>query len=156
MKKIISLLLIGILFTACSDDEKDCCTTIDIGVSIKYLNKNGENLFEIPNGLTESDITISHKIDNEWKKYYKGNLDYPKGIMAVESENGAYLVIFPNTTFVENNYSETKIEFSEYDSDILKTEIDKSNSNEIVTKVWYNGELKWEASKNKRMFETIK
>jgi hypothetical protein len=45
-------------------------------------------------------------------------------------------VVFPSTTIIEDNYSETKIEFSEYDFDVLKTEIDKKNSNEIVTKVW--------------------
>lgn len=155
MKKILSLLLIGILITACSD-EKDCCTNIDTGISIKYLNENGDNLFEISNGITESEITIYHKINDEWKLYYKGNLDYPKGIRTVESEDGTYLVIFPSTTLVENNYSETKIEFSDSDSDIIKTEIEKNNSNEIVTKVWYDGELKWEAYENERMFEIVK
>lgn len=157
MKKIILLLIIGILSIACSDDAKvDCCTNIDTGVSIKYVNEDGKNLFELDGGLTEADITIYYKINNEWVRYYEGNLDYPKGIRTIEREDGTYLVIFPSTSIVENNYSETKIEFSESDSDIIKTEIDKSNSNEIVTKVWYNDELKWEAYQTERMFEIIK
>lgn len=49
-----------------------------------------------------------------------------------------------------------KIKFSESDFDIIKTEIDKSNSNTIVTKVWYNGNLEWEAYESERMFEIIK
>jgi len=156
MKKIITLFIIGFFFTACSDETQDCCTNIDIGISIRYLNAAGENLFEIPDGIEESEITIYHKIDGEWERYFKGNLDYPKGINKVGREDGTYLVIFPSTTLVENNFSETKIEFSSTDADILKTEIDKSNANEIVTRVWYNDELKWEAYETERMFDIIK
>jgi len=155
MKKIILLLIIGISLTACSN-KNDCCVNIDTGISVKYLNEGGENLFEIDNGYNESDITIYHKINGEWNEYYEGNLDSPKGITLVDSEDGKYIVIFPSTTFVGNNNSETKIEFSDSDSDIIKTEIDKSNSNTIVTKVWYNDVLEWEAYETERMFEIIK
>ena len=159
MKKILSLFIVGILFIACSDDEKgiDCCTNIDIGISVKYVNENGENLFELENGgLNESNINIYHKINNEWVKYFEGNLDSPKGIRIIEREDGKYLGIFPSTVIVENNYSETKIEFSQTDSDIIKTEIDKNGSNTIVTKVWYNDLIKWEADQTERMFEIVK
>lgn len=157
MKKIF-LLIAVIIIAGCSteDDERDCCTIIDTGVSIKYVNEDGENLLETEGGLTEADITIYHKIDNEWIRYYEGNLDSPKGISTVEREDGTYLVVFPSTTIIENNYTETKIEFSESDFDVLKAEIDKRNSNEVVTKVWYNDELKWEGNQAERMFEILK
>ncbi len=116
----------------------------------------GKNLFELDSGLNESDISIYHRINNNWVKYFEGNLDYPKGIRIVEGGDGKYLMVFPSTKLVENNYSKTKIEFSGTDSDIIKTEIDKSNANEIVTKVWYNDELKWEGSQSERIFEVIK
>lgn len=155
MKKILKITIIGFFLMACSKD-KDCCVNIDTAISIKYVNVIGENLFELDGGLNESDITIYHRINNEWLKYFEGNLDYPKGIRTVERGDGKYLVVFPSTTLVENNYSETKIAFSGTDSDIIKTEIDKSNSNEIVTNVWYNGELKWGGSQSERIFEVIK
>ncbi|MEP6262807.1 MAG: hypothetical protein ABJ092_14620 [Gillisia sp.] len=155
MKKIL-LLIAVILIASCTTDEKDCCTIIDTGVSIKYLNEEGENLFEIDGGLNVADINIYHKISNEWVKYFEGNLDYPKGLRTVEREDGTYLVIFPSTNIVENGYSETKIEFSNSDFDILKTEVDKKNSNEIVTKVWYNDELKWEGNQSARIIEIVK
>lgn len=156
MKKNILLLVIGVLTLGCSSPERDCCTIIDTRVSIKYVNVAGENLFELDNALSETDITIYHKINNEWIKYYEGNLDSPKGISIVEREDGAYLVVSPSTNIVENNYSETKIQFSGSDSDILRTEIERSNSNEIVKKVWYNDELKWDSIQIERMFEIIK
>ena len=155
MKKILFTLIIGLSILACSDDN-DCCVNVDIGIDIKYLNAQGENLFEIDNGYNESDITIYHKINGDWNEYSKGNLDSPKGIKVVNGENGKFLSISPSTTLDENNYSETKIKFSESDFDIIKTEIDKSNSNTIVTKVWYNGNLEWEAYESERMFEIIK
>lgn len=157
MKKVL-LLVAATLITACSTekDEKICCTIIDTEVSIKYINEDGQNLFEIEDGLTADEITIYHKINDEWIEYYKGNLDHPKGIFVVEREEGSFLKIFPSSTIVEDTYSETKIEFSESDSDVLRTEIEKKNSNEIVTKVWYNDELKWERNQSERMFEILK
>ena len=154
MKKIILLLIIGLSNFACSDDN-DCCLNIDIGIDIKYINTEGQNLFEIDNGYNESDITIYHKANGEWEEYYESNLDSPKGITVVEGENGKFLSISPSTTLDNNNYSETKIQFSESDFDIIKTEIDKSNSSTILTKVWYNGVLEWEAYE-KRMIEIVK
>ena len=156
MKKLLSLLIISLLFTSCSDDEGNCCTNIDLGISIKYLNNSGENLFDKADGYNLSDITIYHNINGEWEEYYEGNLDYPKGITTVDREDGTYLLLFPSTTYVANTYSETKIEFSDTDFDIIKTEIEKTSNSEIVTKVWYNDIMKWESFETERMFEIVK
>ncbi len=155
VKKIITLSIIGFFLTACSHD-KECCMNIDTAISIKYLNKAGENIFDSDNGVSGSDITVYHRIDDQWIEYFEGNLDYPKGIRTVERTDGTYLVVFPSTELADNDCSETKIQFPWNDSDIIRTKIDKSNSNEIVTKVWYNGRLKWEGFQTERMFEIIK
>ncbi|TPE46415.1 hypothetical protein [Pontibacter mangrovi] len=155
MKKFLLLIAVA-LVVSCSTDEEDCCTIIDTGVSIKYLNGQGENLLEVDGGIDVADINIYHKINNDWVKYFRGNLDYPKGFYTVERENGTYLVVFPSTTIGESGYSETKIEFSETDFDILKTEVQKKNSSEIVTMVWYNDELKWEGNQSERLIEVVK
>ena len=156
MKKILILLAATLIISCSNEEEENCCTIIDVAVSIKYLNEAGENLLDIEGGLNASEITLYHKINNEWVKYYKGNLDNPTGIGTVAREDGTYLVVFPSTTIVEDGASETKIEFSDSDFDILKTEIDKKNSNEIVTKVWYNDELKWEGNHTERLIEVVK
>jgi len=155
MKKILFVITVA-LIVSCSTEENDCCTVIDTGVSVVYLNEEGDNLLEVENGLKVEEINIYHKINNEWVRYFEGNLDYPKGLRTVVRDDGTYLVIFSSTTIVENDYSETKIEFSETDSDILKTEVQKKNSNEIVTKVWYNDELKWEGNQSERIIEVVK
>lgn len=157
MKNLFFLIIIGFLTVSCADKEIDCCVNLDTGISVKYLNENGENLFELGSeGYEESKIKVYHKIGDQWEGYYKNNLDYPKGIRLDEREDGTYLVIFPSTEIVERNYSETKIEFSASESDIIKAEIDQSGSNTMVTRVWYNGDLRWEAYQTERMFEVLK
>ena len=158
MRKILSLLIIVLLASACSNslDPKNCCTIIDIGIAVKYLNEDGENLLDIPGGIKESDIKVYHKIDGEWVHYYEANLDYPSGVRSVPLEDGTYLMIFASPTIDENNYSETKIEFSEGDFDIIKSEIYKTDSSEIITKVWYNDVLKWESGVLDRSFEIVR
>jgi len=156
MKKILTCIIIGIMLTACSEENNsNPATIVDTQISIKYVNQNGENLFEIDKGYDLSHVDIYHKIDNEWVRYFEGNLDHPEGIKLVERENGTYFVVRPSTEIVKDNYSLTKIELSQSDSDTIRTEVDKSNSNVIATKVSYNGELKWEGP-DERMFTIVK
>jgi hypothetical protein len=157
MKNLFFLIIMGFLTVSCADKEIDCCVNIDTGISVKYLNEKGQNLFELGSeGYEESEINVYHKVNGQWVAYYRHNLDDPKGIRLDEREDGTYLVIFPSTEIVERNYSETKIEFSDSDSDIIKAEIDQSGPNTVVTRVWYNGVLKWEAYETERMFEVLK
>ena len=154
MRKLLITLLIPVIIS-CSTDDPVCCTNIDTGISIQYFDLQGQDLLE--SGVySESNIEIYHKIDGEWVRYYEGNLDSPKGISVVEHEAGYYLTLFPSSTLDSENVSETKIEFSETDFDIVKAEIDRSNGNEVVTKVWYNDQLRWEAYDTERKFTVIK
>ncbi|MHA7944244.1 hypothetical protein ACJOV8_014295 [Formosa sp. 3Alg 14/1] len=155
MKKVIILLLIILPMIACSE-ETDCCVNPDISLDITYLNADGLNLFEIEQGYSVADITVYHKINGEWEVYYKGNLDAPKGITVVDGTHGTYLSISPSTNLDQNKQSETKIQFSASDSDIIKAEIDQSHSNTSITKVWYNDVLVWENHDAKSMIEIIK
>ncbi|TCI85534.1 hypothetical protein [Tenacibaculum sp. M341] len=155
MRKLILLLSIVISFYACSNND-NCCVNIDTNITIKYLNEEGKNLFEIENGYKESDINIYHKINGEWKKFYDNKLDTPKGISVIETENGTLLSLSPSLTTDQNSYSETKIEFSNTDADIVKAAIENSNNNTIVTKVWYNDILKWDTSNTNRTIEIVK
>lgn len=157
LKKILLLITIT-FFTACSvdKDNPDCCTIIDTKVTIKYVNQEGENLFEIENGFNQEDVNIYHKINNEWEKFHVEFLDYPRGFMMVEREDGTYLAAFTSRHIVGSGISETRIEFAEDDSDVIRAEIERNGANEKITKVWYNDELKWEEDQTERMFEIVK
>lgn len=156
MKRFLLLSLI-VALTGCSSDEpENCCVVIDTGVSIKYLTKEGANLLEMEDGYTPSDITVYHRIDNQWVKYFEGNLYEPKGLRIEEREDGKYLKVFVSTNTDAEGYSETKLEFSETDADVIRAAVDKAHNNTIVTKVWYNGQLKWESNQSDRIIEVLK
>ncbi|MEM9328458.1 MAG: hypothetical protein AAGA85_22510 [Bacteroidota bacterium] len=155
MRRLFILLPLITAFACNQKDEPICCTNIDTIISIKYLNGQGENLIDLGQ-YVESDIEVYHKSDGNWERYFQGNLDHPKGIRFDQLEDGYYLTVFPSTITDAQGLSETKIEFTSSDFDILKTVVDKSNGNEIVTKVWLDDELKWEAYENERVFEVVK
>ncbi len=156
MKRFL-LLFSLVTLTGCSSDEaENCCVVIDTGVSIKYLTKEGDNFLEMEDRYTLSDITVYHKVDNQWVKYFEGNLNEPKGLRIEEREDGKYLKVFVSTTTDAEGYSETKLEFSETDADVIRAVVDKAHHNTIVTKVWYNGQLKWEGNQSDRIFEVLK
>ena len=158
MKRIVSFLLCAFCLCACSSNEDpDCCVVVDIEILIKYVNVDGDNLLDIGDEIIEPYINLYYKVDGEWVKYYDANMDRSKGIELINTDNGTYLSVFPGIETDENNCSETKIEFSEGDFDVIKTEIDRSGSNIIVTKVWYNEELAWEiGTKTGREIEVVR
>jgi len=124
MKKLI-LLSVSIFFLlACEkDDPNNCCTVVNIGVSIKYINEDGENLFQTENALNISDIKVFHKLDSAWEEYFEGNLDHPKGLSELTVEGEKFLNITTSIESDANHISETKLSFSENDEAIIKTEI---------------------------------
>lgn len=154
MKKSLVLILFPVLIS-CNTDEPNCCTNIDTNILIKYLDDQGQNLLE--SGVySESNINIYHLIDGSWERYFNGFRDSPKGITVNQLEDGLYLTLSPSSTTNTSGISETKIEFSENDFDVIKAEIEKSSNSQIITKVWYNDQLKWEAYATERKFEVVK
>ena len=151
MKKTFFLLLFSLFLISCSKDEPSyCCTTIDISIDIKFIDSEGNSLLGEENWFEETDISIYNKIDDEWK------ISPEKPIM-VERDDANYLRVFSNPQNPEEGISELKLEFSENEFDIIKTEVLRENSNMIVTKVWYNDELEWESDSNsERIIEVEK
>jgi hypothetical protein len=158
MKKLLFAILTITLISCSSDEPRNCCTVISLGADIKYEDVNGINLLNsTDDGYDISEIEVFHKIDGEWKKYYEGNLDYPKGILKSEIDGESYLTIFLSNKTNEEDISETKLKFSEGDEDIIKSIIEKKSGNEIVTKIWYNDELKWPTeNSSSRQFTIVK
>lgn len=156
MKKVLLLCMLALASIACTEDETNCCASIDVGMEIMYVNSAGENLFEIADGYMVDDITVYHKENNQWQEYYLSTNDLPNGIALVDGPDGSFLQVSPSTTLNEGNYSETMIQFSAFDEDIITTELDKTNTNIIATKVWYNDVLVWETGDGPRSFTVVK
>ena len=148
MKKLLLALLTIILVSCTSDDPENCCTYISLGTDIKYENSEGINLLDGSNTYNVSEIEVFHRIDGEWERYFEGNLDYPKGLKKIEIDGENYLTVFLSNGVNEDNISGTKLVFDNGEEDIIKSVVDKSSGNQIVTKIWYNEELKWSNEEN--------
>ncbi len=143
--KLIKLYLPIIVFTILAvrcGSENDCCTLIDVQVKIDYRDTELNSQLEKDDLLDPDQIKLYHMIDGDWEYYYQGNLDNASGVEVIEGDPRV-LSIMPSLT-VSDGYSETKIQFSEDDFDVLKTGIRISGNSTVVTKVWYNGELVWQ------------
>lgn len=157
MKNIYLIAITLILISCSSDEPENCCVVVDTAVTIKYVNDNNENLLEGENSIDVNNIKVFHKIDSEWKEYFEGNMDYPKGLTTVEINGENFLRIFVSTDIDENQVSETKLEFSDNNEDIIKTELNLSANNTIITRVWYNDNLEWDMNDNlPRQFIIVK
>ena len=144
-----------ILPLACSEPEV-CCTVYDTQVLIEYVNANGENLFEIPDGLTENQLITYLKEDGKWVYYHGGGSENPRGVKVIETPEGLALRVAPGLTTDPEGYSEMKLIFSEADIDSMRTKIETSGNVTVVSEVWYNNELKWSQGPTERRFQVVK
>ncbi|MDH3322538.1 MAG: hypothetical protein OEM04_06070 [Flavobacteriaceae bacterium] len=154
MKNVIYFLLIAISLISCDDNEPiDCCTVVDIGILIKYVDQNGDNIIDKTNGIESSKIKIFHHINNDWVLYYDSNMDVSKGFKVIEINGENYISVFPSDHYIDHQFSETRIQFSDNDFDQIRTEFDFSHGNTICTKVWYNEALVWDHYHGERKIE---
>lgn len=128
---------------------------IVVQLSPWVLKLNGMNLLNPGDGYEISDIEVFHKVEGEWKRYYEGNFDYPKGISVIAIAGENYLRVFLSNKTNEEDISATKLKFAEGEEDCIESVIEKISGNEIVTKIWYNNELKWSAESNSEARFTI-
>ena len=140
---------------ACSEPEI-CCTVYDTGVLIDYVSASGENLFEIPDGLTENQIITYLKEDGKWVYYHGGGSDNPRGVKLIETPEGLALRVAPGLTTDPEGYSEMKLIFSTTDVDSMRTKIESTGNVTVVSEVWYNNELKWRQGPTERRFQVVK
>lgn len=157
LNRVFCIICLVASLISCKNEDDDCCMVVDTSIVIKYVNNNSESILNKPEGLPTSDIKVYHKIDGQWVEYYESNLDFPEGFSVRSVGEEDFLVLYPSLNFFNGNYSETKIEFSENDADIVKAQFNLSTGNTICSKVWYDNELKWEQlDGGERAFTVIK
>jgi len=151
MKIFIPLLVLQIAFlSSCKKNYKQGPVVIDTGVDIWYQNGQ-QNLFGPQNPVYSlQDVSLFYLINGTPIQVYNGNFDDPtKGVRLYEdTENKVNIISVLSNTNLQNLKSETVIKIGKAISDTITCEFQKPNeASLIVTKVWYNGELKWDISK---------
>lgn len=94
-------------------------------------------------------------LDGREVEVFDGNMDQPKGFSIYKHENEYRMTIFPNIDKSEE-YPVTIIQWKENEQDTIKCSIQRGPNMEVCKKVWFNGELAWEAYDNERLLRITK
>ncbi|MEX0858387.1 MAG: hypothetical protein WD016_09575 [Balneolaceae bacterium] len=137
----------------CSTDSEPG-TVIETGFTIAYVDQDENDLLDPahPNAITEGNTDLYYLINGEMVKQYENHLDHPKKFSVVTEEklfDRYFMHISPNTiegldtaiTYI------TYLEFENNSLDTIKTQYRRpspSSNSIFVTKIWYNGELRWD------------
>ena len=149
MKSLI-LLFLGLNFISCTKGTLIRGPVIEVNVGLLYKNQSG-NLFgpEAP-VYTAGDVKIYNITAGKEVPFYGLNLTNPGGfeIRTVDSLKANMLNVFVNHQLEGGkNTATTLVKIGNDIVDTLTCQIAKpSSGSSIVTKIWLNGKLRWDAS----------
>ena len=151
MKNILTFSLIAITIFLFSCQKEPVNTTIvSMKVDIAYQDVSGTDLLNpaSPNHFSADSIHVYNVVDGVKEERYYSNLDNPTlwDITKPDSSNNYYLRVDveTDTTIIALNKT--------ISPDTLSCSIDRDHGNFIITKVWYNGDLKWSDNMTPREF----
>lgn len=129
-------LLISFFILGCSDDIGKIIYSTGVNISVK--NATGEDLLDpqIPVSFKEEMIKTYYLVNGEERLADTEEFIY-------EDAQGIYrLRVFLNYEGTDE-FPITYIDWHETDRDTIKSEFYKTDTKVIVTKIWFNNELKW-------------
>ncbi|WP_373523942.1 hypothetical protein [Aquiflexum sp.] len=154
-------LVLLFLFSACSNEEQlptEGGFTVDTVAILKILDEEGNNLLDPGHEryLDPSKIKVFYERDGRMIEFIEPHLDMPRNfrIGPPHEFRNDYVM------FLVLDSEKTVVQWNENDSDTIHAEFFKYSGSSfllMVTKVLFNGELKWDAeSKSEREFTIIK
>ncbi|NOU61855.1 hypothetical protein [Marinifilum caeruleilacunae] len=158
MKNII--LLIALTMVACTKSKDEVAildSHIDYIFELSIRDTEGKDLLN-PNSLNHfkhDEIKVFCFNDGEKKLLYDNQIE-PRDFIS-KKENGTYVISASTGGGVTKEYNQETVgqdtvllQLSENVVDTIKTEWRFIKSNQFFnTKLWYNGELKWEVGKTR-------
>ena len=156
MKKFILFLFIASLFLTCNKKTDEILSTT---VSIILLDQQGQNLLSTTSNLKENDIEV-FVVRNGETAPFKPTNGNPRGFSIRKTIDNKEFLNFDGFDYLARKaeYTTTLIKLGSYGTDTIKCQIVSSGNHTRVTKVWYNGILKFDDSVNKiaPLFTVIK
>jgi hypothetical protein len=154
MDKVLTMLISLAALGSCSKGSD----TIVVDTSFDMLIKNDAGLDLLdpatPGSFSEGDINLYYLVYNQKVRYFKSNLDAPKGFKLLKNEalSRYYLRVFPDQE------SMLYLEFKGVDLDSIRIFNTASGSSKVCTKIWYNDKQVWDmgTASGGRYFEVLK
>lgn len=158
-------MILQIAFLTSCRHDKNGPVVIDTAIDIWYQSGQ-QNLFGPENPVYKpADIFLFYLVNSIPMEVNNGNSDAPRGIRLYEDAvNKVNIISISPNTNLHNLTSETVIKIGKDITDTITCEFKQPNEKSmIVTKVWYNGQLKWDVSRgnnnefpNRRLFKIDK
>ena len=164
MYRIIFLLSLSILFVACSTTDSSPGAVLSTDVTISYVTEDGTDLVnpEQTNAIGDQNTELYYLQNGETTEYFESNLDNPNGISVIEPNrlpSDHYGLKILANTIPGQNQATTYIRFSDGTQDTLKAEYENNGNSDVngtvITKVWYNQEIRWSTEEESERFFTI-
>lgn len=151
------MIFIAILFASCTSDKESNNVIIARQIEFHVLDNQGNDLLnpQIQSNFNNIDkIKLYHIINGEAVLFDRPNLDFPKGYLIYKRENEDIYRI--NLTVNPNgNTTTTLVEWNSNDTDTIKCDLNNYDYNSVISKVWYNGVLKYDGV-GESYFEVVK
>lgn len=139
MKKILLFLsMVPLLFSYCKKENNGSVVTTYIDIA--YKDDGGNDLLNPSNinYYAPSNIHIFTLIDGVKTEVNNPQMANPHDFMIYKNNslNQYFIRVFLHET--------TLLQLNQDTTDTLTCTIEKTNNSEVLTKLWYNGTLKWE------------
>ncbi|SFG95290.1 hypothetical protein [Pedobacter insulae] len=162
MKKVLVIVMVlPLLFNSSCKKEK--ATILSAMVEILLVNQQSQNLLNSSIVLHENNIDIYFVKDGQPILFNQSNLSASKGflIKPLDGLSDIGLKVYPYTGTPETNNTEypiTLIKLGDFGTDTIKCEILNGENSKVISKVWYNGILKYDQDlkQGPRRFTVVK
>jgi hypothetical protein len=140
MKKIILIYLVTFSLCSCGSDEVNNQFNFDINLELNVTNAKGDDLLDPKNtdSFDQNKIKIFYLIDGKLVEVYDGSKQFPRNFLVFQQEGHYILRVFLNHSETEK-YPETHIQWSENNTDIIKSEFIRTKRAVIKKTIWFNG-----------------
>lgn len=150
------LIISAVFLVSCFKSGSQGRILKDVVTNISY-HKDGHAILGPSNALyTADNIKVYYLQNGEKKEVNEGNLDVSKGFLIMKDDSTGlnYLKLYPNTQLEKNSSTATTlIQFGNDFTDTVVCNINQPNNKSyIVTRVWYNNQIKWDKDTSPRHY----
>jgi len=161
MKKVLSIFLVALVLSSCNKEEPNWGSYNDCGVYITVHDKAGIDLLNPsnPGAYLQQNIKIFYLINGVKEEVFHWNQDYPRNFNIDEFPNEKFKMGLGLNYSPTEEYPITYVQWSENDTDTLKTEIYRRGGLTSVKNLWLNNKLVWrneDYAKGERIINIIK
>lgn len=161
MKTVLSIFLVALVLSSCRKEEPKWGSYTDCGANITVHDKAGVDLLNPsnPGAYLEQNIKIFYLINGVKEEVFYWNQHDPRNFYIYEEPDGRFMMGLNFNYSLTEEYPITYVQWSENDTDTIKTEIYRGGGLTSCKDIWLNDNLVWkneDYSKGERYIHIIK